>query len=87
LADAWRRTLRDREDEADEFTGDSLLEDFHERLADITADPEAFLGLDPDILLVELCKELGLTPPEFYPPAPPVPAEAAVAATNGHDSS
>jgi hypothetical protein len=78
----------DREDEAAEFTGDSLLEDFHERLADITADPEAFLGLDPDTLLVELCKELGLTPPEFHPPAPPVPpATPRASAPNGHDSS
>ena len=37
-------------------------------------DPEAFLALDPCDLLVELCKELGLTPPEFSPPAPAVPA-------------
>jgi hypothetical protein len=78
----------DREDEADEFTGDSLLEDLHERLADLTADPEAFLGLDPDTLLVELCKELGLTPPEFHPPAPLVPpANSRTSAANGHDSS
>jgi len=78
----------DREDEAAEFTGDSLLEDLNERLADITADPEAFLRLDPDTLLVELCKELGLTPPEFHPPAPPVPpATPRTAVANGHDSS
>jgi hypothetical protein len=78
----------EREDEADEFTGESLLEDFHERLADITADPEAFLGRDPDTQLVELCKELGLTPPEFHPPAPPVPpVTPQTSAANGHDSS
>jgi hypothetical protein len=77
----------EREDEAGEFTGDSLLEDFHERLADLMADPEAFLRLDPDDLLVELCKELGLKPPEFHPRAPPVPAAVAAAVTNGHDSS
>jgi hypothetical protein len=64
----------DREDEAAEFTGDSLLEDFAERLADLIADPEAFLALDPCDLLVQLCKDLGLKPPEFYPPAPAVPA-------------
>jgi hypothetical protein len=77
----------DREDEAAEFTGESLLEDLHERLADITADPEAFLGLDPDDLLIQLCKDLGVTPPQFRPPAPQVPTAVAVAATNGHDSS
>jgi hypothetical protein len=78
----------DREDEAAEFTGDSLLEDFHERLADITADPEAFLGRDPDTLMVELCKELGLTPPEFHPPAPAVPpVTPRTSIANGHDSS
>jgi hypothetical protein len=76
----------DREDETEEFTGDSLLEDFQERLADLMADPEAFLALDPCDLLVRLCQELGLTPPEFSPPAPPVPAVAGAAA-NGHDSS
>ena len=77
----------DREDEAGEFTGDSLLEDLHERLADIMADPDAFLALDPDELLVQLCQDLGVTPPEFHPPAPAVPAELAAAVTNGHDSS
>jgi hypothetical protein len=77
----------ERDDEAQEFTADSLLEDFRERLADITADPEAFLALDPDTLLVELCKELGLTPPQFHPPAPAVPSAVAAAVTNGHDSS
>jgi hypothetical protein len=78
----------DREDEAAEFTGDSLLEDLHERLADLMADPDAFLQLDPDTLLVDLCKELGLAPPEFHPPAPPVPpASPQIAAANGHDSS
>jgi hypothetical protein len=65
----------DREDEAGEFTGDSLLEDLQERLADLMADPEAFLALDPCELMVQLCKDLGLTPPEFYPPAPAVPAQ------------
>jgi hypothetical protein len=39
------------------------------------ADPEAFLELDPNDLLVQLCQDLGLTPPQFQPPAPPVPAE------------
>jgi hypothetical protein len=77
----------DREEEAGEFTGDSLLEDLHERLTDLMADPEAFLQLDPDDLLVQLCKDLGVTPPEFRPPAPAVPAAFATAATNGHDSS
>jgi hypothetical protein len=74
----------DREDDAEEFTGDSLLEDFAERLDDFMADPEAFLALDPEKLIVQLCKELGVKPPEFYPPAPAVPAEAAASA-NGHD--
>jgi len=78
----------ERDDEAAEFTGDSLLEDLRERLADITDDPEAFLELDPDTLLVELCKELGLKPPEFHPPAPSVPpATPQTSAANGHDSS
>jgi hypothetical protein len=77
----------DREDETAEFTGDSLLEDLHERLADLMADPEAFLRLDPDDLLVQLCKDLGVTPPEFHPPAPAVPKALAAAASNGHDSS
>jgi hypothetical protein len=79
----------DREEEAGEFTGDSLLEDLHERLADLQADPEAFLRLDPDDLLVQLCKDLGVTPPEFRPPAPAVPTAFATASTgaNGHDSS
>jgi hypothetical protein len=78
----------ERADESEEFTGDSLLEDFHERLSDLMDDPNAFLQLDPDTLLVELCKELGLKPPEFHPRAPPVPALAAMQpAANGHDSS
>jgi hypothetical protein len=76
----------DREDDAGEFTGESLLEDLHERLADLMADPDAFLALDPDALLVELCKDLGVKPPEFHPPPPAVPATAP-AALNGHDSS
>jgi hypothetical protein len=76
----------EREDEAGEFTGESLLEDFHERLADLMADPDAFLQRDPDTLLVELCKDLGLTPPEFHPPAPAVPALAATrAGADAHD--
>jgi hypothetical protein len=74
----------ERDDEAAEFTADSLLEAFQERLADLIADPEAFLQRDPDTLLVELCKELGLSPPSLHPPAPPVPPATAV---NGHDSS
>jgi hypothetical protein len=77
----------DREDEAEEFTAESLLEDLHERLADITADPEAFLALDADELLVQLCKDLGVTPPEFRPPAPAVPSTTPRVAANGHDSS
>ena len=79
-------TEYDREDEAEEFTGDSLLDDLHERLADLMADPDAFLALNPDDLLVQLCQDLGLKPPEFSPPAPAVPA-APMTATNGHDSS
>ena len=71
----------DREDETEEFTGDSLLEDFAERLADLMEDPDAFLALDPCELMVQLCKELGLTPPEFQPPAPAAPT----APVNGHD--
>ena len=75
-------------DEAGEFTGESLLEDFHERLADIMADPDAFLALDPDTLVVQLCQELSLTPPKFHPPAPPVPpVPPANSGLNGHDSS
>ncbi|HEY0436630.1 MAG TPA: hypothetical protein VGC92_08325, partial [Phenylobacterium sp.] len=62
----------EREDEAGEFIGDSLLEDLHERLADLMADPDAFLRSDPDTLLVELCGELGVKPPEFHPRAPAV---------------
>ena len=78
----------DRADETEEFTGDSLLEDLHERLSDLMADPDSFLELDPDGLLVELAKELGLKPPEFHPRAPPVPAAPSPAgALNGHDSS
>jgi hypothetical protein len=81
----------DSSDEAGEFTGESLLEDLRERLADLMADPDAFLELDPDTLMVELCKELGLKPPEFHPRAPPVPpvppAAPQAAAANGHDSS
>jgi len=78
----------ERDDETGEFTGDSLLEDLHERLADLMADPEAFLDLDPDALLIQLCKDLGVTPPQFHPPAPAVPATAPPApAANGHDSS
>jgi hypothetical protein len=77
----------ERDDEAEEFTADSLLEDLRERLADITADPEAFLRLDPDDLLVQLCKDLGVTPPQFHPPAPAIPTALAAAAPNGHDSS
>jgi hypothetical protein len=72
----------DREDETEEFTGESLLEDFHERLADLMEDPEAFLALDPCDLIVQLCKDLGLKPPEFQPPAPAVPAAASA---GGHD--
>jgi len=77
----------DREEEAGELIGDSLLEDLHERLADLMADPEAFLALDPDALLVELCKDLGLEPPKFHPPAPMIPSGATASAANGHDSS
>ena len=75
----------ERDGDVGEFTVGSLLEDLSERLADLMADPEAFLALDPDALLVELCKELGLTPPTFHPPAPPATPSAAVA--NGPDSS
>ena len=89
------------DDSTQELIGDSLLEDLHERLADLTDDGEAFLALDPDALLVQLCRDLGLTPPQFHPPAPPAPAgafpmpaamaEGAQAAgqtpVNGHDSS
>ena len=76
----------DREEEAEEFTAESLLEDFHERLTDLMADPAAFLRLDPDGLLVELCKDLGLKPPEVLPPAPAVPAALAAVhpGANGH---
>lgn len=78
----------ERADEGEEFTAESLLEDFQERLSDLMADPDAFLDLDPDDLLVELCKELGLAPPEFQPRAPPVPPRAPqTSAANGHDSS
>ncbi|HLZ76444.1 hypothetical protein [Phenylobacterium sp.] len=78
----------DRADETEEFTGESLLEDLYERLSDLMADPDSFLELDPDDLLVELAKELGLKPPEFHPRAPPVPAPPSQAgAINGHDSS
>jgi hypothetical protein len=77
----------DREDEAEELAAESLLGDLHERLAELMADPETFLQLDPDTLLVELCKELGLTPPEFDPPAPQFPAAPAAVAGNGQDSS
>ncbi|MFI4963884.1 MAG: hypothetical protein ACHP9T_00825 [Caulobacterales bacterium] len=77
----------DREEEAGAFTGDSLLEDLRERLADLMADPDAFLSLDPDEVLVRLCQDLGVAPPQFHPPAPAVPAAFATAATNGHDSS
>jgi hypothetical protein len=79
----------DRDDETAEFTGDSLLEDLHERLADLMADPDEFLELDPDEVLVQLCKDLGVTPPQFHPPAPVVPAALAApaAGANGHDSS
>ncbi|MGZ3378350.1 MAG: hypothetical protein ACXU8S_17275 [Phenylobacterium sp.] len=78
----------DRADETEEFTGESLLEDLHERLSDLMADPDAFLQRDPDDLLVELARELGVTPPEFHPRAPPVPTPPSqAAALNGHDSS
>jgi hypothetical protein len=70
----------ERDDSAEEFTAESLLEDLSERLADLMADPEAFLALDPDALLVQLCQELGVTPPQFHPPAPtpaaPLPADS-----------
>jgi hypothetical protein len=75
----------DREEDAGEFTGESLLEDLNERLADLMADPDAFLKLDPDTLLIELCKELGLAPPGFHPPAPPV--SPGTPAAHGPDSS
>jgi hypothetical protein len=71
----------DREDETGEFTGDSLLEDLQERLADLLADPDAFLQLDPDELLVQLCKDLGVTPPGFHLPAPAIPVGVAAAAS------
>ena len=78
----------EREEESGEFIGDSLLEDLSERLADLMADPDAFLGLDPDALVGELCRELGLTPPTFHPLAPAVPPPSPAApAANGHDSS
>src|SRR4051794_23830216 len=75
----------ERDEDGGEFTGESLLEDLDERLSDLMADPDAFLALDPDELIIQLCKELGLTPPKFHPPAPPVPPGAHAA--NGHDSS
>ena len=80
----------EREEQAGEFTGESLLEDFSERLSDLMADPDAFLALDPDDLIVQLCKDLGLEPPEFSPPAPLVPAalaQAPASAQVGCDSS
>ena len=58
----------ERDDETAEFTGESLLEDLHERLADLMADREAFLELDPDDLLVrQLCKRPGLNAPRVPP--------------------
>ena len=75
----------ERGDETDEFTAGTLLEDLHERLADLMADPDAFLRLDPDQILVELCKDLGVTPPEFRPPAPAVPAVLAAAPAGAND--
>ena len=78
----------ERDEDGGDFIGESLLEDFHERLADLMADPDAFLALDPDTLVVQLCQELGLTPPKFHPPAPPVPpAWLGTSAANGYDSS
>ena len=78
--------------EPGEPIGESLLEDFGERLCDLMADPDAFLALDPDEILVQLCKELGLEPPSFSPRAPTVLAAGPAAspdalALNGHDSS
>jgi len=69
----------DRQDEAEEFTAESLLEDLEERLADLMADPDAFLALDPDELLVQLCKDLGVPAPQFHPPAPMAPPQPALA--------
>ena len=77
----------ERDEEAGEFIGESLLEDLHERLSDIMADPDAFLALDPNDLLVELCKELGVTPPTFHLPPPAIAPGLVAAAANGHDSS
>ena len=81
----------ERDEEGGEFIGGSLLTDLDERLSDLMADPDAFLALDPDALLVALSQELGLTPPTFHPPAPPVPPAPpdglAAPAVNGHDSS
>ena len=69
----------ERDEESEEFIADSLLEDLGERLADLMADPDAFLALDLDQLLVQLCQDLGVTPPRFHPPAPVVPREPAPA--------
>ena len=76
-------------EEAGERNGESLLVDFEERLSDLMAEPDAFLALDPDHLLIELCKELGLEPPGFSPRPPPVPTAVPAASpeANGHDSS
>jgi hypothetical protein len=52
------------------------------------ADPDAFLRLDPDEVLVQLCKDLGVTPPTFHVPAPALPpafATGPAAGANGHD--
>ncbi len=81
----------ERDDDAQEFTGDSLLEDLEERLADLTTDIDAFLALDPDELLIQLCKDLGLKPPEFHPPAPatapPIGIDGAAAETAATNTS
>jgi hypothetical protein len=62
-------TEYDPDDSGQEAYGDSLLEDLDDRLHELTQAEEAFLGADPDALIMGLAAELGLTPPAAAPKA------------------
>jgi hypothetical protein len=75
----------DEDDENEEATAYSLLQDLSDRLDELAED-DAFLSADVDVLIEQFCREVGVDPPErpvraHLPDAPPTAHQA-----NGHDA-
>lgn len=54
----------DWEDESEQIAGESLVDDLRDRLADLSADGEAFIEAAVDLVIEGLCREFGLAPPD-----------------------